>query len=201
MALWLWLSLLPMYTCLHSKAPCSLCPLCIISQASFISDCVVGVTLQIISQTAKFVRGKGIQVEVKLRVQQAGNPKFDFLNTQDRLYPYYRCDHCTAGYRTSPCSLHCTVLSACSYDLQPAVYFGINFTSRAKVELVSLLRRPGLALGNLEALVKQAPAPQAVLLALRLSASCMTSFLPATSLRPHISCCRCFCHACCPLGG
>jgi hypothetical protein len=51
------------------------------------------VPLQIISQTAKFVRGKGIQVEVKLRVQQAGNPKFDFLNTQDRLYPYYRCAH------------------------------------------------------------------------------------------------------------
>lgn len=49
--------------------------------------------LQIIAQTAKFVRSSGasgIQVEVKLRVQQAGNPKFDFLNTQDRLYPYYR---------------------------------------------------------------------------------------------------------------
>jgi hypothetical protein len=46
--------------------------------------------LQIITQTARFVRGKGIQVEVKLRVQQAGNPKFAFLNTQDRLYPYYR---------------------------------------------------------------------------------------------------------------
>lgn len=45
---------------------------------------------QIISQTAKFVRANGIQVEVKLRVQQAGNPKFDFLNTQDRLFPYYR---------------------------------------------------------------------------------------------------------------
>jgi len=37
------------------------------------------------------VRANGIQVEVKLRVQQAGNPKFDFLNTQDRLFPYYRC--------------------------------------------------------------------------------------------------------------
>lgn len=46
---------------------------------------------QIIAQTAKFVRGNGILVEVKLRVQQAGNPKFEFLNTQDRLYPYYRC--------------------------------------------------------------------------------------------------------------
>lgn len=49
--------------------------------------------LQIIAQTARFVRSSGangIQVEVKLRVQQAGNPKFDFLHTQDRLYPYYR---------------------------------------------------------------------------------------------------------------
>lgn len=49
--------------------------------------------LQIIAQTAKFVRASGangFQVEVKLRVQQAGNPKFDFLSTQDRLYPYYR---------------------------------------------------------------------------------------------------------------
>lgn len=72
--------------------------MCDIAGNSSHSDvvCVSGAALQIISQTAKFVRGKGIQVEVKLRVQQAGNPKFDFLYTQDRLYPYYRCAHYSA---------------------------------------------------------------------------------------------------------
>jgi hypothetical protein len=46
--------------------------------------------LQIISKTASFVRSSGLQAEVKLRVQTAGNPKFYFLHTKDRLFPYYR---------------------------------------------------------------------------------------------------------------
>lgn len=65
-------------------AGCPLCAVCVCVFSSFIQQ-------QIIAQTAKFVRGNGFAVEVKLRVQQAGNPKFDFLNTQDRLFPYYRC--------------------------------------------------------------------------------------------------------------
>jgi hypothetical protein len=47
--------------------------------------------LQIISQTAKFVRGNGSQVEVLLRVKHGGNPNFAFLKPDDRLFPYYRC--------------------------------------------------------------------------------------------------------------
>jgi hypothetical protein len=47
--------------------------------------------LQIISQTAKFVRGNGSQVEVLLRVKHGANPNFAFLKLDDRLFPYYRC--------------------------------------------------------------------------------------------------------------
>ncbi len=41
-------------------------------------------------QTADFVRGGGPQLEVLLRVKQAGNPAFAFLEPSDRLYPFYR---------------------------------------------------------------------------------------------------------------
>lgn len=46
---------------------------------------------QIISQTAKFVRSNGGQVELLLRVKHGANPNFAFLRPDDRLFPYYRC--------------------------------------------------------------------------------------------------------------
>lgn len=46
--------------------------------------------MQIIAQTAKFVREAGGQAEFVLSVRQAGNPNFDFLKPADRLFPYYR---------------------------------------------------------------------------------------------------------------
>ncbi len=48
--------------------------------------CVV----QIIAQTANFVRNNGKQIEVLLRVKHGDNPNFAFLITHDRLFPYYR---------------------------------------------------------------------------------------------------------------
>ena len=41
-------------------------------------------------QTAKFVRGSGGQTEFVLRVKQAGNPNFKFLDPKDRLHSYFR---------------------------------------------------------------------------------------------------------------
>lgn len=41
-------------------------------------------------QTAKFVRGSGGQTEFVLRVKQAGNPNFRFLDPEDRLHSYFR---------------------------------------------------------------------------------------------------------------
>ena len=41
-------------------------------------------------QTAKFVRGSGGQTEFVLRVKQAGNPNFRFLDPKDRLHSYFR---------------------------------------------------------------------------------------------------------------
>lgn len=46
---------------------------------------------QVLRQTADFVRGGGPQLEVLLRVKQAGNPAFAFLEPTDRLHPFYRC--------------------------------------------------------------------------------------------------------------
>lgn len=45
---------------------------------------------QVIQQTAGFVRGGGGQLEVLLRVKQAGNPLFGFLLPSDPLHPFYR---------------------------------------------------------------------------------------------------------------
>ena len=41
-------------------------------------------------QTAKFVRGSGGQTEFVLRVKQAENPNFRFLDPKDRLHAYFR---------------------------------------------------------------------------------------------------------------
>lgn len=46
--------------------------------------------LQVIAQTADFVREAGGQSEFRLGVAQAGNPNFAFLRTEHRLFPYYR---------------------------------------------------------------------------------------------------------------
>lgn len=61
--------------------------------------------MQIIAQTAKFVRGNGNQVEVLLRVKHGANPNFAFLMKHDRLFPYYRW----------------AVASICSSPLQVAI--------------------------------------------------------------------------------
>ena len=45
---------------------------------------------QILVETARFVRSNGAQVEVLLRVKQAGNPHFSFLTHGDPLNPYFR---------------------------------------------------------------------------------------------------------------
>ena len=41
-------------------------------------------------QTAEFVRGGGPQLEVLLRVKQAGKLGFGFLEPGDRLHAFYR---------------------------------------------------------------------------------------------------------------
>ena len=46
--------------------------------------------LQIILQTAKFVRQAGGQTEFVLRVKQAANPNFSFLEPNDLQHPYFR---------------------------------------------------------------------------------------------------------------
>jgi hypothetical protein len=46
--------------------------------------------LQIILQTAKFVRQAGGQTEFVLRVKQAANPNFNFLEPSDLQHPYFR---------------------------------------------------------------------------------------------------------------
>ena len=46
--------------------------------------------MQIVIETARFVRKGGGQVEVLLRVRQASNPTFSFLQPGDPGYPYYR---------------------------------------------------------------------------------------------------------------
>ncbi len=43
-----------------------------------------------IEKTAGFVRKGGGQMEVLLRVKQAGNPLFAFLTPGDRLHPFFR---------------------------------------------------------------------------------------------------------------
>jgi hypothetical protein len=45
---------------------------------------------QILVETARFVRSNGGQVEVLLRVKQAANPAFKFLEPGHVLHPYYR---------------------------------------------------------------------------------------------------------------
>lgn len=45
---------------------------------------------KIITETAKFLRINGGQVEVLLKVKQASNPNFGFLNHDHPLHPYYR---------------------------------------------------------------------------------------------------------------
>ena len=47
-------------------------------------------SLQIVVETARFVRRGGGQVEVLMRVRQAGNRRFAFLMPGDRVFPYYR---------------------------------------------------------------------------------------------------------------
>lgn len=44
----------------------------------------------IIEQTAKFVADKGPQLEILIKTKQATNPRFVFLNYDDRLHPFYR---------------------------------------------------------------------------------------------------------------
>ena len=46
--------------------------------------------LQIIAQTAKFVRQAGRQSIFVLRVKQEGNPNFAFLKPDDPLYAYFQ---------------------------------------------------------------------------------------------------------------
>ena len=46
--------------------------------------------LQIILQTAKFVQQAGGQTEFVLRVKQAANPNFSFLEPNDQQHPYFR---------------------------------------------------------------------------------------------------------------
>ncbi len=46
--------------------------------------------VQIIAQTAKFVREAGGQAEFVLSVRQAGNPSFGFLGRAHRLHRYFR---------------------------------------------------------------------------------------------------------------
>lgn len=46
--------------------------------------------MQVIAQTATFVRANGVQVELALRVKHGSNPAFAFLQPQGRLFPYYR---------------------------------------------------------------------------------------------------------------
>ena len=46
--------------------------------------------MQIILQTAKFVRQAGGQTEFVLRVKQAANPNFSFLEPNDQRHPYFR---------------------------------------------------------------------------------------------------------------
>lgn len=48
------------------------------------------VGLQIILQTAKFVRQAGGQTEFVLRVKQAANPNFKFLEPNDQQHAYFR---------------------------------------------------------------------------------------------------------------
>lgn len=52
---------------------------------------LVALPVQVVRQTADFVREGGQQLEVLLRVKQAGNPAFAFLEPADRLHPFYRC--------------------------------------------------------------------------------------------------------------
>lgn len=61
--------------------------------------------LQVLRQTADFVRGGGPQLEVLLRVKQAGSPAFAFLDPSDRLHPFYRCRPAAAARPAlSPCA-------------------------------------------------------------------------------------------------
>ena len=46
--------------------------------------------VQIILQTAKYVRQAGGQTEFVLRVRQAGNSNFSFLDPNNHQYPYFR---------------------------------------------------------------------------------------------------------------
>lgn len=46
--------------------------------------------MQIIAQTANFVRGAGRQSIFVLRVKQGGNPKFAFLMPDNPLHPYFQ---------------------------------------------------------------------------------------------------------------
>lgn len=65
-------------------------------------------------QTAKFVRGSGGQTEFVLRVKQAGNANFRFLDPKDRLHSYFRWLVETNPQVSTLCvHLHCnTSLSA-----------------------------------------------------------------------------------------
>ena len=58
--------------------------------ACMLRSCSPGLLLQIMRQTAGFVRGGGQQLEVLLRVKQAGKPGFGFLEPADRLHAFYR---------------------------------------------------------------------------------------------------------------
>ena len=61
-------------------------------------------------QTAKFVRGSGGQTEFVLRVKQAGNPNFRFLDPKDRLHLYFRWLVETNPQVSTLCmQLHCNI--------------------------------------------------------------------------------------------
>ena len=103
--LWLW-RLFQMW-CLCQTSPfhhlyklmyrnLSACTRCFVPCANFACCALFGTTaratagLQIILQTAKFVRQAGGQTEFVLRVKQAGNPNFRFLEPNDQQHPYFR---------------------------------------------------------------------------------------------------------------
>ena len=84
----------PALSCRHERPPPALHP-CPTPPTSTRPVCYHRV--QLLRQTADFVRRGGAQLEVLLRVKQAGDRRFTFLEPADRLHPFYRCARLREG--------------------------------------------------------------------------------------------------------
>lgn len=77
--------------------------------------CTSNTSMQIIQETASFVRSAGGQMEIVLRVRQGTTPQFSFLMPTDRLHPYYRWVLETDPQVSRSCHANLYIHACCVY--------------------------------------------------------------------------------------